>query len=106
MKNKIYIAGKITGMEKEAKAIFDEVENQLKAIGYETVNPMKLPHQHDKSWASYMRECLLALKECDEIYMIKNWNNSKGAKVELLTAIKNKLKIRFSGDFKNVQLNF
>ncbi len=80
---KIYISGKITGMEVEAKALFQQAEDKLTALGYDVVNPMKLPHEHDKEWISYMIECLKALKPCDGIYLIDNWNDSNGAIWEL-----------------------
>lgn len=86
---KIYISGKITGMEAEAKVLFQQAEDKLTALGYEVVNPMKLPHEHDKRWISYMIECLIALKPCDGIYLIDNWNNSRGAIIEVREYIDN-----------------
>mgnify|MGYP003555439623 CR=1 FL=1 len=43
---------------------------------------MNLPHSHDKTWASYMREDLKAMLECDSIFMLPGWENSQGAKIE------------------------
>ena len=86
---KIYISGKITGMEVEAKVLFQQAEDKLTAIGYEVVNPMKLPHEHDKEWMSYMIECLKALEPCDCIYLIDNWSHSKGAICELAEYLNN-----------------
>ena len=43
---------------------------------------MKLNHEHDKSWESYMREDLKALLDCTHIYMMKNWDTSRGAIIE------------------------
>jgi nucleoside 2-deoxyribosyltransferase len=82
MKNKIYIAGKITGREIEAKIEFKKAENHLKDKGWEVVNPMELPHNHDKKWISYMRECIKELLDCDSIYFLPNWEDSRGAKIE------------------------
>lgn len=82
MKQKIYIAGKITGIEDLAAERFDCVENILISEGYEVVNPMKLPHNHDKSWESYMKECITELVKCDGIYLMKGFELSKGARVE------------------------
>lgn len=93
--NKIYISGKITGIEKEAPAIFEKAEKELQAQGFETVNPMKLPHNHDKTYKSYMRECVKALCDCDSIYMLTNWKNSDGAKTEFDVAGKLWIKIIF-----------
>ena len=51
---KVYICGKISGMEDEAKVLFEEAETKLKERGFEVINPMKLPHNHDKQWTSYV----------------------------------------------------
>lgn len=80
--NKVYIAGKITGMEEEAKTLFEEAEIVLKGHGLEVVNPMKLPHNHDKSWESYMKETLTAMLSCDTVFMLSNYYKSKGALLE------------------------
>lgn len=48
---RIYISGKITGLPfDEAFKMFENAENKLKFRGYEVVNPMKLNHNHNKSW--------------------------------------------------------
>lgn len=79
---KIYISGKISGIEKEAEAIFEKAENELLLLGYEVVNPMKIKHDHDLSWSSYMKEDLKAMLCCQAVYMLSNWQDSKGATVE------------------------
>jgi hypothetical protein len=80
---KVYIAGKISGMEEQAFELFVEAEVRLIKKGYEVINPMKLPHKHDKSWTSYMKECLIELLQCDLIYTLPNWHESKGATIEM-----------------------
>jgi hypothetical protein len=80
---KIYISGKITGLEFEkAFYLFYKAEKLLQSQGYSVVNPMKLPHEHDKSWESYMKEDLKAMLDCDSIYLLPNYNDSKGALIE------------------------
>lgn len=81
-KKRIYISGKISGMEEKAFELFEEAEMLLHTYGYEVINPMKLPHNHDKQWHSYMREDIKALCECDAIYMLRNWKDSRGAQIE------------------------
>jgi hypothetical protein len=78
MATKIYISGKISGIENEAPELFAKAEKELQAKGFETVNPMTLNHNHDKSWHSYMKEDVKALCECDEVFMLSNWTDSKG----------------------------
>ena len=96
-KKKIYIAGPITGMEEKAKVKFNEAETLLRAKGYEVINPMKLPHFHDKEWKSYMKECLQALFDCDEIFMLTGWRKSKGAVLEHKVALGLDLEIHYKG---------
>jgi hypothetical protein len=80
---RIYISGKITGLPfDEAFKMFENAENELKFRGYEVVNPMKLNHNHNKSWESYMREDLIAMMKCDAIYLLPNYHESKGALIE------------------------
>jgi len=84
---RVYISGKITGMEEEAVGIFEKTENLLKEnFGVDTINPMKLNHDHDKSWESYMRVCIKALCDCDAIYIMPNYTQSRGALMEIAIA--------------------
>ena len=85
---KIYISGKITGLD-NAKEIFDAAEKKVTETYQDAqiVNPMKLPHDHDKTWESYMRDCLVEMMRCDTIYVLENWEDSKGAKLEVALAI-------------------
>lgn len=94
MKNtKVYILGKITGLDyKVAYGNFEMVEKALKAKGFAVVNPMKLPHNHDKSWESYMKECIPQLVQCDLVYKLDNWQQSKGARLEQAIAYNLKIK--------------
>ena len=80
--SKIYISGKISGIESEAAQLFQQAENELKAKGFNPINPMTLNHDHDKSWHSYIKEDVKALCDCDQIYMLSNWKDSKGAIIE------------------------
>lgn len=92
---KIYISGKITGIETEAIELFANAERELKEKGFETINPLTLNHEHDKSWHSYMKEDVKALCDCDAIYMLSNWMDSKGAIIEHAIAMYLGLKIYY-----------
>lgn len=95
MLNKIYISGKISGIENEAFYIFQKAETNLIKEGFEPVNPMKLNHNHDKSWSNFMKEDIKALCDCDSIYMLKNWTESRGAIIEHGLAIMLEIKIYY-----------
>ena len=80
---RIYISGKISGLDfVDAFNKFEKAEKKLSILGYEIVNPMKLPHIHDKSWESYMSEDLKEMMDCKYIYMLPDWNSSRGAIIE------------------------
>lgn len=80
---KIYISGAITGtddyMERFAKA-----EKGLTENGYSAINPVKVNAQlpEDTSYEEYMKMCFCMLDMCDSIYMLSNYENSKGACME------------------------
>lgn len=96
MKKKIYISGKITGIEKEAPALFLTGVQEMEVKGYEAVNPYTLhDDNHEKTWESYMKEDIIALCGCDAIYMLRNWRDSKGAIVELYIAQQLSLNVIF-----------
>ncbi len=94
---KAYISGKITGIENQAEGLFNEAEQEVRDLGFEPVNPMKLNHEHDQSWEAYMKEDIKALCDCDVIYMLNNYKDSLGARVELNLA--NNLKIKVIRQF-------
>ena len=79
---KIYISGQITGLDiDKVHNKFQIVENEIIANGNEAVNPMKiLTGNH--SWVDYMKADLIELFKCDAIYMLSDWQNSRGAKLE------------------------
>lgn len=85
-KKQIYISGMITGLPyDEAYKSFEDAETEIRTGTkkiFDIVNPMKLPHLHDKTWESYMKEDLKELLSCDAIYMLKDWYKSKGATIE------------------------
>ena len=93
----IYIAGQITGLHIEiakqkflAAFIFLQTETSFKKA---IINPMYLTHNHDKTWESYMKESIGAMMFCDTLYMLDNWKQSKGAKIEHALAKKLKMNI-------------
>lgn len=95
---KFYISGMITGIETSAPELFAAAELKLKEMGYIPINPMTLPHLHDKTWLNFMREDLKALCECDGVYMLSNYKFSKGALIELELAEKLGLNIVFESN--------
>ena len=82
---KLYISGPIKGIE-DYRKIFLRVEEHLTDQGHEVVNPVTIPHNHEETYEAYMKEDIKALLECDAIFMIWGWKDSKGAQFEHETA--------------------
>jgi hypothetical protein len=82
----IYIASKISGLEKEVYEREFELMAQSIRHTYQcnVVNPVELcgTLSINSKWEDYMRHCLRAMLFCDAVYFWGDWQNSKGAKIE------------------------
>jgi hypothetical protein len=93
---KVYISGKITGLPiSEVEKKFNDAEMLLLKNGYSVANPMSLPHLHNKSWVSYMKEDIAAMMKCEAILLLPDYIESKGALIEYDLANKLGFKIMF-----------
>lgn len=87
-KKKIYIAGRVTGLPKN-KVIkkFFEAQQELEKLGFEVINPIRVVNNWKTPWNTAMKQCIVALLDCDAVYMLSDWEKSKGAKVEYNIAL-------------------
>ncbi len=76
----IYISGPMTGYENYNQEAFAAAEKELKR-DYVVINPAKNSIE-DGSWVDYMRMDIKQLMDADCIYMLKGWNESRGARLE------------------------
>ena len=80
-KPRCYIAGPIAGVPDFWERFADAVP-VVEELGYEPVNPCDItPAVHD------MRADLRALLDCDAIYMLPGWRESRGATAEHAVAV-------------------
>ena len=102
-KPRCYIAGPIAGVP-DFREQFAAAVPAVEALGYEAVNPCDIaPVDHDgecppgydpgenanghTSSACYMRTDLRVLPDCDAIFMLPGWRESRGATVEHAVAV-------------------
>lgn len=86
LRYKVYIAGKVTGLPyKETFQKFLAIEEMLKMLGQEVVNPMRIVPQ-GSDWESAMRLCIPALYGCNAFYTLPDWKESRGATIEYFNA--------------------
>ena len=93
-RKKIYISGPITGT-KDYMSRFSTAHIKLARHGYSVVNPAMVNAMlpEDTTHDEYMAMSFAMLDMCDTIYMLDNWEQSKGAKMEFERALKNGLNI-------------
>lgn len=96
---KIYVAGKITGENRwEMKAKFTRTAEQLKREGNNPFVPCVLPDYPDVPHSDYMHICYAMIDVCDAVYMLADWQQSKGARMELQYAADHNKKILYQDE--------
>ena len=83
-KPKIYLAGKITGLHvRDYTESFNYWKKFFTKKGYKVVSPIDLPHNHPPDWKEFMKEYIKAMVDCDCLFAMNNWLDSKGARLEV-----------------------
>ena len=93
-KKSVYLSGPISGIPRRVyMERFAEAERMLRAEGYEVVNPTRFLVCR---WPWLYRLCgykatlcydLYRLMQCDGIYVLPEWEISKGARIEYTIAL-------------------
>jgi hypothetical protein len=98
---KVYISGKISGTTDYLER-FEKAEMELKSMGWDVINPAKINSflPTDTTWEEYMEIDYKLMDICDTIYMLKDWESSKGANAELEYANKRKMNIIYENKWE------
>lgn len=87
MTKKIYISAPINGYDlNERKRFFEQKEEEIKALGYIPVSPMRNGVPYDAPVSEHFKADLKLLLDCDEVWFYGNINESKGCLLEWRTA--------------------
>lgn len=80
---KIYLSGSITGTTDYLDR-FEKAEKELTEKGYVVINPAKVNAMMpvETTYEEYMKMSMTMLDMCDYIYMLKGWQQSRGANRE------------------------
>ena len=84
----------------DASDKFYMAQTILESKGYKVLNPLKFNKiTPRKKWRDYISNDLSKLPYCDAIYMLEDWGQSRGARVEYATAKELGLKVFFQGEY-------
>ena len=86
----VYIAGPMTGLPNFNRKAFQNAEKMLRNLGFRPINPAMLPT--DLPDESYMPICKAMLEQCQAIYLLSGWEQSKCALQEMQWAMELGLK--------------
>jgi hypothetical protein len=84
----LYIAGPMTGLPESNYPAFHDAARVLRGMGYTVENPAENPRPPGGEWVEYMRMSLRQLSRVDALVMLPGWQNSRGARIEVDTALK------------------
>jgi len=81
MNRTAYVSGNITGLPKTAvQSKFDIIGEELAGKGYQVVKPAALTD--DKEVSGDVRNDIKKMLECDEVHLLSDWQDSRGAQLE------------------------
>lgn len=79
---KLYIAGPMSGLPEYNYPAFHEAARELRAAGYEVLNPAESNRPTSDPWHAFMRDAISMLIQCDGVALLDGWEDSRGARVE------------------------
>jgi len=107
-KIKVYLSGPMTGYHMKNYPIFMKAEKILKRKGYTVINPATKPNEilyRDSTvveWQNYLREDIIEMLKCREVWLLPNWFKSRGSTLEVYIASQIGMHIK---GFKTGELN-
>lgn len=98
----------MSGYENFNFPAFDEAVAVLRSQGRVVGSPHEVPHPGlpgSMPWTDYLRGDLKLLLDCTSIVMLQGWPQSRGAKLELITALSLDMPVYFYENGRLVNMN-
>lgn len=90
---RLYLAGPMSGLPHLNWPTFSRAAAALRIAGYDVRSPHEVLHeglpgnQIELPWEAYVRNSLRALLDCDAVALLPGWATSRGARLEVQTAL-------------------
>ena len=90
----IYISGRITGEAISGViAKFRAAERKIRRFGFTPVSPLDNGLPFEAEWADHMGRDIALLLKCDAIYLLPDYEQSRGAQIELCVALQQRMPV-------------
>lgn len=120
----VYISGPISGLENGNFQKFQDAQNKLEKEGYIVVNPHEIGKDTYKKWSQrlrpegnldgqtydkemwqdFMKVDIQHLVQVDCVFVLDNWETSKGSRLEILIAQKLGIKVYYMKDYSDFDI--
>ncbi|MDR6152156.1 hypothetical protein QF021_000245 [Acidovorax delafieldii] len=85
-RNRVYVAGPMSGMPGHNFPAFNAAADALRAQGWHVENPAEHGEVAGATWADYMHCDVAMLASCSAIHLLPGWSKSRGATLEAYIA--------------------
>lgn len=82
----LYVSGPMTGLPEFNYPAFNQAAQDLRAAGYQVINPVDKDVPTSEPWLVHMREDIRLMMDCDGVAILPGWQTSRGANVEIQLA--------------------
>ena len=99
-KIRLYLAGPMSGIKDKNKFLFNKVAIMLRKKGFDVINPWELDANDkvSKTWEQFLIRDLKQLLDCNVIVTLPDWQESRGATLEVFIATQLKKQV-ISSDY-------
>ena len=102
-KRTIYIGGKVTGEDyKQCVKKFKATQDTLEGFGFKVINPMNYVPE-GTSWLNAMEILIPLLKQANYLFLLRDWKDSQGARIEVQVAKRNGVDVVFYEQINEMQ---
>lgn len=98
---KLYLSGPMTGIPEKNKREFDRCSQALREKGHEVVVPEPIENADPgtNDYDACLKQDLIDMLGCEAVVVMNGWNNSRGARLEVTTAIQVGMRVANFSDF-------